>query len=228
MCPNPSSSYRAAATVAAALALAGGATAAPLFSTGSTRGDFGTAALSLSSDFHVSSAFTLSADSRVTGIDLGTWHNVALPIDVALLSYTWSIGTTFFGSEIASASGAGYTSTYLRETIPASIYGVYDTSIDLPDVDLPAGTYYLTLHANAVGGVQALWDGQNTVVDGSLTRQRIGDSDSYVARARTTFTIQGEPLVVPEPPPAALLGMALAALALGRSTPRRRGRFASR
>jgi CRISPR-associated Cas5-like protein len=76
--------------------------------------------------------------------------------------------------------------------------------------------------------MQALWDGQNTVVDGSLTRQRIGDSDSYVARARTTFTIQGEPLVVPEPPPAALLGMALAALALGRSTPRRRGRLAPR
>lgn len=202
---------RVGATLAAALALTGAASASPLFSTGSTQGQYAFGAFSLGNDFHVSSAFTLSADSTITGIDLGTWHNVVLPIDPLSLRYDWSIGTTFFGSEIASAAGAGYTSTYLRETNPLSIYGVYDTSIDLPDLDLAAGTYYLTLHADVVNGVQAVWDGQDSPVDASLTRQRIGQSDVYTARSRTTFTIQGEQSV-PEPTPAALLALALLAL----------------
>lgn len=217
MHPTSRSLSRIGATLAAALTLAGTATAAPLFSTGPTRGLFETGGYSLGLDFHVSSAFTLTADSRITGIDFGTWHNVDLPIDLSSLNYSWSIGTTFFGSEVASASGVGYTSTYLRETVPLSVYGVYDTSIDLPDLDLSAGTYYLTLHANTAPGVQAVWDGQNTIVDESLTRQRFGPTDDYVARARTSFTIQGQQLV-PEPPLVALL--ALGALALGLSTRR--------
>lgn len=217
MHPNSRSLCRVGATLATALALAGTATAAPVFSTGSTQGLFEIGGFGLGFDFHVSSAFTLNADSRITGIDFGTWHNVDLPIDPSSLSYNWSIGTTFFGSEVASASGVGYTSTYLRETVPLSVYGVYDTSIDLPDLDLPAGTYYLTLHANTAPGVQAVWDGQNTVVDESLTRQRVGDSDTYVPRARTSFTLQGQQFV-PEPPMVALL--ALGALALRRSTRR--------
>ena len=217
MHPNSRPLCRIGATLAAALALAGTATAAPVFSTGPTQGLFESGAFGLGFDFYVSSAFTLIADSRITGIDFGTWHNVELPVDPSSLSYNWSIGTTFFGSEVASASGVGYTSTYLRETVPLSVYGVYDTSIDLPGLDLPAGTYYLTLHANTAPGVQALWDGQNTLVDESLTRQRFGPTDDHVPRSRTTFTIQGQQLV-PEPPVVALL--ALGALALGRSTRR--------
>lgn len=225
MSPRSSFWCRVGATLAATFALAGAATAAPLFSTGQIRGEYANGAFGLGSDFYVSSAFQLNADSRVTAVDLGTWHNVELPLDLQSLSYDWSIGTTFFGSEIASATGVGYTSTYLRETVPLSVYGVYDTSIDLPDLELAAGTYYLTLHASTVGGVQALWDGQDTFVDESLTRQRIGQSDVYAARSRTTFTIQGEQ-VVPEPPQAALL--ALAALALRRSTRGRQGKIGTR
>jgi len=203
------------ATVALVLFTGGVASAAPLFSTGAPSGSNG--ALSLTSfptiSFTVSALFTIGSDSTLTGVDFGNFLNQSLPIDPSLLSYNWSIGTTFFGSDVAAASNAGYTSVLIGATNPVSIYTLYNTTLELPDLDVGAGTYYLTLSANTVDPVQSLWDMQNDVVDGSLTQQRNTANNFITDRPRTTFTIHGETRAVPEPSTLALGSLAIFALA---------------
>lgn len=209
------------AALALALAAGGAASAAPLFSTGSPSGS--NSALSLTSfpsiSFTVSAAFTIGSDATLTRVDFGNFLNQSLPIDPSSLSYNWSIGTTFFGSDVAAASGVGYTSVLIGPTNPVSVYTLYNTTLDLPDIDVDAGTYYLTLSANTTNSVQSLWDMQNDVIDGSLTQQANSTNSFITNRPRTTFTIHGENLAVPEPSTLALGVLALSALAWRRRNP---------
>ena len=65
----------------------------------------------------------------------------------------WSLGTTSFGSDIASGGGAVVTSTFFGTN--GFGYGVYNTQVSISGSLMAGNTYYLSLSgANDAGGSQ--------------------------------------------------------------------------
>ena len=87
-----------------------------------------------------------------TNLNFGEWTLGGTPTVVS-----WALGTSSFGSDIASGDGAA-TSTFLGTN--SFGYGIYDTQISIFGELAAGNTYYLTLSgANDAGGSQFdAWD----------------------------------------------------------------------
>ena len=92
----------------------------------------------------VSDSFALTAAmSTLTDVHFGEWTEVeAFPYEI-----TWAIGATPFDNGLGTGS-VKVSSTKLFYA--ADCCDVYDVSFTLPNIDLPFGTYWLTL-SNGVG-----------------------------------------------------------------------------
>ena len=100
----------------------------------------------------ISDQFVTTAGGFATNLNFGEWTLGGTPTVVS-----WALGTSSFGSDIASGDGAA-TSTFLGTN--SFGYGIYDTQISIFGELAAGNTYYLTLSgANDAGGSQFdAWD----------------------------------------------------------------------
>lgn len=153
----------------------------------------------------VSNSFTLSGSSTIAVID---GIGLICVSDAVPVSFTWSLGTTSFGSEITGPSIFTPICTKLGTTTLG--YDVFTASIDTGNIDLSAGTYWFTLSnctSSFPGNNEVFW----TQTSGpSLAFQQEG-SDPAQSIPSESFTVVG----VPEPSTYALLGFAIVLFGFG-------------
>ena len=152
----------------------------------------------------VSDSFALTAAmSTLTDVHFGEWTEVeAFPYEI-----TWAIGATPFDNGLGTGS-VKVSSTKLFYA--ADCCDVYDVSFTLPNIDLPFGTYWLTL-SNGVGcgpfGCDGLvkWD-ENSGVGCTSTgcASQAYFDDTLHSINSESFYIEG--IATPEPGSLALLG----------------------
>jgi hypothetical protein len=100
----------------------------------------------------VSDPFALISSAIATNVVFGA---AVVTGGTVMTAIDWSIGTNFFGSDVASGAGASISGLLLYPNVDA--FDWYSLTFSLPNVRLSAGTtYYLTLH-NA-NGASAGWD----------------------------------------------------------------------
>jgi hypothetical protein len=100
----------------------------------------------------VSDPFSLSSSATATGVVFGGMVPTGATI---MTTIDWSIGTSFFASDVAAGAGASVSGPLVYANVNS--FDWYSLTFSLPNVSLSAGTaYYLTLH-NA-NGASAGWD----------------------------------------------------------------------
>lgn len=161
-------------------------------------------AYAISGPLAVSNSFTLSGSSTIAVID---GIGLICLADTTPASLTWALGTSSFGTEITGPNFL--TPIYHKVGTTTGGDDVFSLTIDTGNIDLDAGTYWLTLS----NGVTSLGNGHElywTVTSGpSLAFQQEG-SDTPVSVPSDSFTIVG----VPEPSTYVLLGVAAVLIGL--------------
>ena len=151
----------------------------------------------------VSDSFTLTAPlSDVESVHFFAWTFV----EDFVLTVNWSIGTTPFGTDYTGPVSAAVTDTLLPYN--GGCCDIHEDSFTFPSIDLPAGTYWLTLSAGVAGGPfgphGAMWD-QNSGPSLAYTINTLNPIPSEA------FYIDGT--VIPEPSSIMLFGSGLLGLA---------------
>ncbi|MGE5646865.1 MAG: PEP-CTERM sorting domain-containing protein [Acidobacteriota bacterium] len=154
--------------------------------------------------YSVSNSFTLNSPATLTGVNFGVW----LYSGSAVSSVDWSIGTQFFGNEIASGTASIASSTFLFSSWG---YDVVSLSFALPNIGVSSGTlYYLTLGNAVATDGPVYWDQNNGIGPdggGIIARQ----TNTLGFRGAESFQLLGDSSV-PEPASCALIGSGLLAL----------------
>lgn len=182
----------------AVLALLGGAaTASPIvYDNGPINGTVN--ANTINTGWEVSNSFTLGSAMSLTGAQVGLWSYFAgVPVEVS-----WSIGTTPFGSDIASGTGA-LTSAQIG-TLGFGFCPVYESDFSLPHIVLGPGTYFLTLENTHPESGGIYWD-QNFGPSIAYQRNVGAGIDMGQLGTSQSFQLFGDP--VPEPATLAVLGL---------------------
>ena len=161
--------------------------------------------------FEVSDPFTVTADSTVTGFDFADlyWPN-DLPYTV-----TWSISTGPFDGFVWGKGTAYLSNTFLYfDPVESPIgYNIGDETVSGLDVQLPAGSYWLTLqNAASLNELPMYWGVEGVGIDCPRIHCPLPafslPNESILAEA---FTINGTSATpstasVPEPSSLILLG----------------------
>jgi hypothetical protein len=165
-----------------------------------------TNAYTINFGWEVSDSFTLTAaTSGLDRIQIGLW---AFPGDTPL-TVDWSIGTSFFGSDIASGAGASLTNTF--QYTNGYGYDIYESDFNISTAGLGAGTYYLSLdNATTLFGNPVYWD-LNNGPSSAMQNNGVGSIGSE------SFQVYGGGVITQTPEPASLLllGSGLLGLAGG-------------
>jgi hypothetical protein len=137
-------------------------------------------AFQVNKGYSFSDSFTLGASGTVGEVMFGAWLNTG----DSVTGVAWSIGTTPFSA--ASGSGvAGATSSF--DFSNADGFDVDTVTFAVPNVALPAGTYYLTLSAAVSAGANPVyWD----INDGSGV-DAWDSSLGHVSASGTCFSLIG-------------------------------------
>ncbi len=141
----------------------------------------------ISGGYAVSNSFSLSISTTLTGATAGIW---VAPGDEPT-SVEWSIGTSQFGSDVASGTST-LTNTYFGQY--GSYYNIYESAISL-SASVSAGTYWLTLQHAVAPSIFVYWDvnqGTSTAFQKSIN----GDENPVQSNSLALF---GDSAPVPEP-----------------------------
>ena len=138
--------------------------------------------------YQVSDSFTVSSATTITSFDAGFWLNPGdTPVQV-----DWSIGSTFFGNDVASGT-AIFSNTLYCSACGLGVYDIYTSTANGLNVAVSPGTYFLTLE-NAVTafGSDMYWD-EN---DGSSLAM---ENPFFGSIGSEAFTIYNAQASIPEP-----------------------------
>lgn len=161
--------------------------------------------------FGITNPFTLPNPATLTGVNFGAW----LDPGATITNIGWLLGTSAFGSDIAS----GYATPISHTFFASSLFNDYDidsVSFTFPDVNVAAGSYWLTLQSvAATGGGWVYWDVTSNT--GSAIQSGSGWTGA------NAFQILGNSAAAAAPEPASFLLLATglaAALVLRRKLSR--------
>jgi hypothetical protein len=191
-----------ATACALALVLLGGAPARAqlVYDNGPINGTID--AFTINSGFVVSDSFAVSSPTTLTGAQIGLWLN---PGD-SPTSVDWSIGTSTFGSDISSGTGAILTDTF--EFSNSFEYNIDEDTFALNGVLVPSTTYWFTLQNLSIPSSDpGYWDennGPSAAFDSALGS--LAGFDIAGTTGSESFQLFGPSSSVPEPGACALLG----------------------
>lgn len=176
------------------------ACATAIYSNGAVNGTVNSWNIASSTDMTTDSFSVLSA-STMSGFDFATWNSPGNVISTV----TWAIGTTEFGSDVASGTSA-VSSAFDFSGGATAPHDVDTNTVSGLSVGLSAGTtYWLTLSGASLAG--ASWD-QN-----SGPSAADWSSHGFPAPvASETFDINGGGISSPEPGSMGLLGAGVLAI----------------
>ena len=112
-------------------------------------------AFQVSGGYSTSNSFTLASGGTVGEVVFGAWVSSGDSVK----GITWSIGTTPYDTSLGTGV-AGATSAYDSTNVDG--FDVNTVTFAIPNITLPAGTYYLTLSsAVSASGNPVYWDINN-------------------------------------------------------------------
>lgn len=158
--------------------------------------------------------FVLSSASTISAISFNAFHT---PSRAQPTSISWSIrsGGALPGAILSSGTSAF--STIITNTLYG--YNLTDYIMDIPDMNVSAGSYWVTFHVNSGAGGDPHW----TIASGGNGISAINTNGTWTNNypgGNMAFRIEGDVSRIPEPGSLALLGLGLAGLAVSRKSKR--------
>lgn len=171
-----------------------------LFADGSDRGS---GEVFLSSPGASSQQFDLSVGSILESMTISAWSSGGGP---STLSWTISTNPPGGGGILDSGSSAA---TNVFNFVSGTGFNVYNTTASLPDIDLAAGDYWLTL--TSPSAPTSYW-GTTNPTGPTLGTQTSGDGVTWTGDSANLVLELDGAAAVPEPGTLGLLGLSLAGL----------------
>jgi len=185
--------------------------AATLYTDGTSTYDYQAFPISNGEEAETTDSFMLSQSATVTGADFVAWVDTNSPPS----SVDWSIGSSEFGSNLASGT-ADPSNSYIEQNTCCG-YSIYDETFSIPSLSLGAGTYYLTLGGAISSGGDVYWDANPT---GSSTAAAELE-EIYGSVRPETFDILGTENASATPEPSSLLLLSTGLLGLAAAVRRK-------
>ncbi len=155
-------------------------------------------------DSAVTNSFTLSGQSTVTSLNFGTWSTEPGTTPIAPTQVSWEITSTPLSSTVIASGTASITASYVGSDQLGFGQDIFLDSINLPNINLAAGSYWIELLSATNGtGNPVYWDQS---VSGASQAYITNPTSSIPSEA---FQINGTVSAVPLPAAVWLFGAAL-------------------